>query len=108
MYPHSTVQPIVQQYRERSPTPYVGMKEERERDEELYRNEPTIWAGNRENSFYIEERTCVSQLMIGTNEDGLMAPCLKLSYSPLPRKATLGPLSHPTHYHLGGLKQKRY
>ncbi len=84
MYPHSTVQPTVQQYRERSPTPYVEVKEEGKSDKELYRNEPTLWAGNRENVIYIEERTCVSQLMIGTNEDGLMAPCLKLSYSPPP------------------------
>lgn len=83
MYPHGTVQPTVQQYRESSPTPYVEMKEEGRSDEALYRNEPIIWAGNRGNSIYIEERTCVSQLMIGTNEDGLMAPCLKLLYSPL-------------------------
>ena len=71
MYPHSTVQPTVQQYRERSPIPYVEMKEEGKSDEELYRNELIIWAGNRENSLYIEERTCVSQLMLDTNEDGL-------------------------------------
>lgn len=74
MYPHSTVQPTVQQYRERSPTPYVEMKEEGKSDEELYRNEPIIWPGNRENSTYIKEHTCVSQLMIDTNEDGLIAP----------------------------------
>jgi hypothetical protein len=36
MYPHSTVQPSVQQYRERSPNPYVGMGEERDSDGELY------------------------------------------------------------------------
>jgi hypothetical protein len=59
MYPHSTVQPTVQQYRKRSPTPYVKMKEEEKSDEELYGNEPIIWAGNRENSIYIEECTCV-------------------------------------------------
>lgn len=95
MYPHSTVQPTVQQYRERSPTPYVEMKEEGKSDEELYRNEPIIWAGNRENLIYIEERTCVSQLMIDTNKDVLMAPCLKLSYSHLPRRQPLDPVTAP-------------
>ena len=53
MDPHNTVQPTVQQYRERSPNPYVGMKEEREDDKELYNNEPTILAGNLEDCFYI-------------------------------------------------------
>jgi len=48
VYPQSTVQPIVQQYRERSPNPYVGMKEEGASGKELYRNEPTIMAGNLE------------------------------------------------------------
>ena len=42
MYIHSTVQPTVQQYRERSPNPYVGMKEDGDSDEELYKNEPMI------------------------------------------------------------------
>ena len=53
MYPHSTVLPRVQQYRERSPNPYLGMKEEGKSDDELYENEPTIWAGNLEGSVYI-------------------------------------------------------
>ena len=60
MYPHSTVQPTVQQYRERSPTPYVEMKEEGKSDEELYRNELIIWAGNRENVIYIKRNVLVS------------------------------------------------
>jgi hypothetical protein len=72
--PHSTVQPIVPQYRERSPNPYVGMKQKGETDKDLYDNEPTILAGNREACIYIQESTCVSQPMIGTNADGLMAP----------------------------------
>jgi hypothetical protein len=46
--PHSTVQPKVPQYRQRSPNPYVGMKEKGETDKELYDNEPTILAGNLE------------------------------------------------------------
>jgi hypothetical protein len=50
---HSTVQPIVPQYRERSPNPYVGMKEKGEADKELYDIEPTILAGNREDCLYI-------------------------------------------------------
>jgi hypothetical protein len=97
VYPHSTVQPTVQQYRERSPNPYVGMKEEGEGNTELYRNEPTILAGNLEDCVYnIEESTCASQPMIGTSEDGLMVPCLKLSYSPLPRRQPWGPVPpHP-------------
>lgn len=48
MCPHSTVQTIVPQYRERSANPYVGMKEKGEADKELYALEPTILAGNRE------------------------------------------------------------
>jgi hypothetical protein len=51
--PHSTVQPKVPQYRTRSPNPYVGMKEKGETDKELYDNEPTILAGNREDYVYI-------------------------------------------------------
>ena len=86
MYPHSTVQPIVQQYRERSPNHYVGMKEKGETDKEPYDNEPTILAGNLEDCIYIEESTCDSQPMTGTNADSLMAPCLKPSYSPLLRR----------------------
>ena len=77
------------------------MKEEGKSDEKLYENEPIIWVGNRENAIYIEERTCVSQLMIGTNEDGLMA--LHLENNPC-----LDPVTAPTHYRLGGLKQTRY
>ena len=64
MCPHSTVQPIVPQYRERSPNPYVGMKQKGETDKDLYDNEPTILAGNREACIYIQESTCVSQPMI--------------------------------------------
>ena len=45
MYPHSTVQLIVRQYRERSPDPYVGMKEKGETDKEPHDNEPTILLG---------------------------------------------------------------
>ena len=53
MYTHSTVQPIIQQYRERSPNPYVGMKEKGETDKELFDNEPTIVAGSPEVCIYI-------------------------------------------------------
>ena len=53
MCPHSTVQPKVPQYRKGSPNPYVGMKEKGETDKELYDNEPTILAGNREDCIYI-------------------------------------------------------
>ena len=53
MYPHSTVQPTVQQYRTCSPNPYVGMKEKGETDKEPYDNEPTILAGNLEDCVYI-------------------------------------------------------
>ena len=53
MYPHSTIQPIVQQYRERSPNPYVGMKEKGETDKELYDNEPPITTGNLEDCIYL-------------------------------------------------------
>jgi hypothetical protein len=60
------------------------MKEEGKSDDELYKNEPTAWAGNLEGSLYIEETTCPSQPMIGTNEDGVMARYSKPSYSPLP------------------------
>jgi hypothetical protein len=60
------------------------MKEEGKSDDELYENEPTIWAGNLEGCIYIEENACPSQPMIGTNEDGLMAIDLKPSYRPLP------------------------
>ena len=84
MYPHSMVQPRVLQYRERSPNPYVGMKEEGKSDDGLYNNEPTTWAGNLEGSVYIVETTCLSQPVIGTNEDGLKAIYLKPSYSLLP------------------------
>ena len=87
MYPHSTVQPIVQQYRERSPNPYVGMKEKGETDKEPYDNEQTILAGNLRGLYlYIEESTCASQPRTGPNADGLIAPCLKPSYSLLPRR----------------------
>jgi len=34
--PHSTAQLLVQQYRERSPSPYVGMKEKLEIVRKLY------------------------------------------------------------------------
>ncbi len=75
MYPHSTVQLIVRQYRERRPDPYVGMKEKGETDKEPYDNEPIIllsWQPAR--GPYIEESSCASQSIIGTNADGLMAP----------------------------------
>ena len=71
------------------------MKEEGESDEELYKNEPTIWAGNREDSISIEESTCASQPMIGTNEDGSMAPWLKPSYSSLTRRQPSDPVTTP-------------
>lgn len=61
MYPHSTVQPIVQQYRERSPNPYVGMKEKGENNKEFYDNEPIILAGNSENCIYIYRRKYLCQ-----------------------------------------------
>ncbi len=47
---------------------------------ELYNNEPTILADWQPRGPYIEESPCASQPMIGTNADGLMAPCLKLTY----------------------------
>jgi len=53
MCPHSTTQPIVPQYRERSPNSYVGMKEKGETEKELYDNKPTIMAGNRKDCIYI-------------------------------------------------------
>ncbi len=46
MYPHSTFQQMVQQYRERSPNPYVGVKEEGEFGKELYGNDPISMDGN--------------------------------------------------------------
>jgi len=42
MYPHNTVQPVVQQYRERSPTPYICIKKEGNSEEELYRKEQML------------------------------------------------------------------
>ena len=53
MYPHSTVQRVVQQYRERSPNPYVGVKEEGESGKELYRNDPISMDGNLKVWVYI-------------------------------------------------------
>lgn len=44
MSPHSTAQLLVQQYRERSPSPYVGMKEKSKIIKKLYENEPPIFA----------------------------------------------------------------
>jgi hypothetical protein len=40
---HSTAQLLVQQYRERSPSPYVGMKEKSEIIRKLYENELPIF-----------------------------------------------------------------
>ena len=46
--------------------------------------------------------------MIGTNADGLMAPCLKPSYSPTYLEDIPRTRNDPTQYCLGGLNQKRY
>jgi len=87
VYPHSTVQLIVRQYQERSPDPYVGMKEKGETDKEPHDNEPTILLGwHPARGPYIEESTCASQPMIGTNADGLMAPMSETVIQPLPRR----------------------
>jgi hypothetical protein len=42
------------------------MEEEGKCDDELYENEPTIWAGKLEGSVYIVENTCPSQPVTGT------------------------------------------
>ena len=44
MFPQSTAQLLAQQYRERIPSPYVGMKGERHIDKKLHENEQTIFA----------------------------------------------------------------
>jgi hypothetical protein len=108
VYPHSTVQPTVQQYRERSPSPYVRMKEEGESDKELYNNEPTIWAGNREDSL-LYRRKYLCQSTHDRYERGRLDGAVpETVIQPPTSKAPLGPRNHPTHYRLGGLKQKRY
>ena len=45
--------------------------------------------------------------MIGTNADGLMAPCLNRHTAPYLEDNPRTP-SYSTHYCLGGLNQKRY
>jgi hypothetical protein len=45
VFPHSTAQLVVQQYRERSPTPLLGMKGRSEAAKKLYDNELSILAG---------------------------------------------------------------
>ena len=95
MYPNSTVQLIVRQYRERRPDPYVGMKEKGETDKEPYDNEPTIllsWQPAR--GPYIEESSCASQSIIGTNADGLMAPMSETVIQHPTSKITQAPIIH--------------
>jgi len=65
MYPHSTVQPIVPQYRERSPNPYVGMKAQEETDKKPCDTKLTNLAGILIADAYIVESTCASQPMNG-------------------------------------------
>jgi len=48
-----------------------------------------------DNPIYIEESTCPSQPMVGTNEDGLMAIYLKPSCNPLPQRQPSSPLNTP-------------
>jgi hypothetical protein len=56
--PHSKVQPTVQQYRERSPNPYVGMKEKGETDKETVRQRTNL-AGNLQ-GIYRRKYVCQS------------------------------------------------
>jgi hypothetical protein len=81
VYPHSTVQPRVLQYRQRSPCPYFRVKEEGEIDKKPPDNKLTTLAGNLA-GLYIEESMSASQSMVGTNEDGLVGTGLKLLGDP--------------------------